>query len=79
METLNTIGAVVNYFATVLFINLNNVKILMKTIKDQLCNIVGVMIKEGLYEQIINEEILENLNELDKERYLIMKGQTYQK
>ena len=43
------------FFATVLFINLNNVKILMKTIKDQLCNIVGVMIKEGLYEQIINE------------------------
>ena len=34
METLNTIGAVVNYFATVLFINLNSVKILMKIIKD---------------------------------------------
>ena len=29
------------------------------------------MIKEGLYEQIINEEVLENLNELDKEKYII--------
>ena len=28
------------------------------------------MIKEGLYEQIINEEILENLNKLDKEKYI---------
>lgn len=31
------------------------------------------MIKEGLYEQIINEEVLENLNELDKEKYIIDK------
>ena len=31
------------------------------------------MIKEGLYEQIINEEILENLNKLDKEKYIIDK------
>ena len=31
------------------------------------------MIKEGLYEQIINEEILENLNKLDKENYIIDK------
>ena len=31
------------------------------------------MIKEGLYEQIINEEVLENLNELDKEKYIIQK------
>ncbi|MFR5402499.1 MAG: NgoFVII family restriction endonuclease, partial [Clostridium sp.] len=29
--------------------------------------------KEGLYEQIINEEVLENLNELDKEKYIIDK------
>ena len=29
------------------------------------------MIKEGLYEQIINEEVLENLNELDKEKYTL--------
>lgn len=63
-----------NFFATALFINLNNVKILMKIIKDYICNIVGVMmIKEGLYEQIINEEVLENLNELDKEKYIIDK------
>ena len=46
----------------------------MKIIKDYICNIVGVMmIKEGLYEQIINEEVLENLNELDKEKYIIDK------
>ena len=32
-----------------------------------------MMIKEGLYEQIINEEVLENLNELDKEKYIIQK------
>ena len=31
------------------------------------------MIKEGLYEQIINEEVLENLNELDKEKNIIDK------
>ena len=31
------------------------------------------MIKEGLYEQIINEEVLENLNEKDIEKYIIDK------
>ncbi len=34
MKYFYIIRAVVNFFATVLFINLNNVKILMKTIKD---------------------------------------------
>ena len=44
-----------NFFAINLFKNLNNVKILIKIIKDYICNIVGVMIiKEGLYEQTIN-------------------------
>ena len=31
------------------------------------------MIKEGLYEQIINEEVIRKLNELDKEKYIIDK------
>lgn len=45
-----------NFFAINLFKSLNNVKILIKIIKDYICNILGVMIrKEGLYEQTINE------------------------
>ena len=35
----------------------------------------GVILKEGLYEQVINKEILEQLNNLEQEKFIIDKDQ----